>query len=194
MILVDATYKLINLRIPLYLMMCIDGNGQDEIVLMYLTTTETEEAINKMVRAFKNINPQWEHTEVVISDEDFTERAVFQKEFPNAALHICLFHVLRTFRREVTTDKMSIRPGERDHVLEIISNLAYSRSESEYDEYYQALIQSGLKTVITYYNSNWHGIRNQSVACYKEVCFTLGERTNNRLENINGKNKSVCSR
>lgn len=193
-ILVDATYKLINLRMPLYLMMCIDGNGQGEIVLMYLTTTETEEAITKMVRAFKNINPQWEHTKVVISDKDFTERAVFQKEFPNAALHICLFHVLRTFRREVTTDKMSIRPGERDHVLEIISNLAYSRSESEYDEYYQALIQSGLKTVITYYNSNWHGIRNQWVACYKEVCFTLGERTNNRLENINGKIKSVCSR
>lgn len=72
---------------PLYLKMCIDGNGQGEIVLMYLTTTETEEAITKMVRAFKNINPQWEHTEVVISDKDFTERAVFQKEFPNAALH-----------------------------------------------------------------------------------------------------------
>ena len=144
-ILVDATYKLNNLRMPLYLMMCIDGNGQGEIVLMYLTTTETEEAITKMVRAFKNINPQWEHTKVVISDKDFTERAVFQKEFPNAALHICLFHVLRTFRREVTTDKMSIRPGERDHVLEIISNLAYSRLESEYNEYYQALIQSGLK-------------------------------------------------
>ena len=42
-ILVDATYKLNNLRMPLYLMMCIDGNGQGEIVLMYLTTTETEE-------------------------------------------------------------------------------------------------------------------------------------------------------
>ena len=87
-ILVDATYKLINLRMPLYLMMCIDGNGQGEIVLMYLTTTETEEAITKMVRAFKNINPQWEHTKVVISDKDFTERAVFQKEF--LMLH-CIF-------------------------------------------------------------------------------------------------------
>ena len=72
-ILVDATYKLNNLRMPLYLMMCIDGNGQGEIVLMYLTTTETEEAITKMVRALKNINPQWEHTKFVISDKDFTE-------------------------------------------------------------------------------------------------------------------------
>ena len=47
-ILVDTTYKLNNLRIPLYLMMCIDGNGQGEIVLMFLTSMETEEAITKL--------------------------------------------------------------------------------------------------------------------------------------------------
>ena len=46
-ILVDATYKLNNLRIPLYLTMCIDVNGQGEIVLMFLTIMETEEAITK---------------------------------------------------------------------------------------------------------------------------------------------------
>ena len=46
-ILVDATYKLNNLRMPLYLMMCI---GQGEIVLMFFTTMETEEAITKMVK------------------------------------------------------------------------------------------------------------------------------------------------
>lgn len=193
-ILVDATYKLNNLRMPLYLLMCIDGNGQGEIVLMFLTTMETEEAITKMIRTFKLTNPKWEYTKVVMSDKDFNERAVFKKEFPNAALHICLFHVLRSFRREVTTDKLSIRPGERDHVLEIISKLAYSNSESEYDEHYQDLLKSGLKTVISYYNANWHGIREQWVACYKDVCFTLGERTNNRLESINGKIKSVCCR
>ena len=49
-ILVDATYKLNNLRMPLYLMMCIDANGQGEIVLMFLTTMETEEAITKMAK------------------------------------------------------------------------------------------------------------------------------------------------
>ena len=38
-ILVDATYKLTNLRMPVYLM-SIDGNGQGEIVC-FLTTVET---------------------------------------------------------------------------------------------------------------------------------------------------------
>ena len=123
-ILVDATYKLNNLRMPLYLMMCIDGNGQGEIVL-FLTMMKTEEAITKMVQTFKCTNPKWECTKFVMSDKDFNERAVLKKEFPNASLHICLFHVLRSFRREVTTDKLSIHPGKRDHVFEIISKLAY---------------------------------------------------------------------
>ena len=56
-----------------------------------------------------------------MSDKDFNERGVLKKEFPNASIHICLFYVLRRFRRVVTTDKLSIHPGERDHVLETIS-------------------------------------------------------------------------
>ena len=34
-VLVDETYKLTNLRMPVYLMMSIDGNGQGEIVLVF---------------------------------------------------------------------------------------------------------------------------------------------------------------
>jgi len=36
-------------------------------------------------------------------------------------------------------------------------------------------------------------IRNEWVECFKSFSFTLGERTNNKLENINGKIKSICS-
>ena len=78
-ILVDTTYKLNNLRMPVYLMMCIDGNGQDEIVLMFLTTMETKEAITKLVQTFKCTNPKWECTKAMMSDKNFNERAVFKK-------------------------------------------------------------------------------------------------------------------
>ena len=55
-ILVDATYKLNELRIPAYL---IDGNGQSEIVMLFITALETEDAISKMVETFKMCNPNW---------------------------------------------------------------------------------------------------------------------------------------
>ena len=32
LLLINATYKLNDLRMPLYLMMCVDGNGNSEIV------------------------------------------------------------------------------------------------------------------------------------------------------------------
>ena len=93
-LLVDTTYKLIDLRMPVYLMMCIDhdGNGQGEIVLVFITSIETEESITKMVQTFKAVNPQWSETKVVMSDKDFTERTVFRKEFPT---HLPISHPLQ---------------------------------------------------------------------------------------------------
>ena len=186
------TYKLNELRMPLYLMIVVDSNGQSEIVGVFITALETEEAISKMVQAFKDQNPAWPSTKVVMSDKDFVERAVFQKEFPNASLHICLFHTLRSLKREVTCDKLGLRPGERDHALEILTKLAYSSSAEEYIQHYQALQDSGLQSVINYYDTNWHPICHRWVECFKGANFCVGEKTNNRIESINAKVKSVC--
>ena len=193
-VLIDATYKLNELRMPLYLMLIVDGNGQSEIVAAFLTILETREAITAMVQAFKLHNPNWSLTKVVISDKDFTERAVFQAEFPGASLVICLFHTLRSMKREVTCEKLGLRPGDRDHALEILTKLAYSSSADEYNKHYLELQGCGLRSVIAYYNTNWHPIRQQWVECFKGANFTAGERTNNRLESINAKIKSVCSK
>ena len=42
MILVDATYKLLDLRLPAYLLLVIDGNGFSEIVVLFLATEESK--------------------------------------------------------------------------------------------------------------------------------------------------------
>lgn len=190
----DATYKLNELRMPLYLMLVIDSNGQSEIVSVFLTSIETKEAITNMIKVFKSVNPSWCKVGVVVTDKDFTERAVFEEQFPGVRLQICLFHALRSFRREVTADKLGIRPGERDYSLEIITNLAYSRSEEEYEKHYAALLETAPKSVVNYYNANWHAIKHEWVECFKSTCVNFGERTNNRLESINSKVKSVCSK
>ena len=41
---------------------------------------------------------------VKLTDKDMTEREVLAEKIPNAALMICLFHTLRTFHREITTE------------------------------------------------------------------------------------------
>ena len=56
-LMVDSTYKLNDLRMPLYIMLIVDGNGQSEVVSQCLTSLETKEAISKMVQSFKKIIP-----------------------------------------------------------------------------------------------------------------------------------------
>ena len=154
-LLIDGTYKLNELRMPLYLMLIVDGNGQSEIVAAFLTILETREAVTAMVQAFKLHNPNWSLTKVVISDKDFTKQAVFQAEFPGASLVVCLFHTLRIMKREVTCEKL----GLCDHALEILKS--YSSSADEYDQHYLELQGCGLRSVIVYYNTNWHPICQQ---------------------------------
>ena len=40
LVLIDATYKLNNLRMPLYVMMVVDGNGETEVIALWLVVHE----------------------------------------------------------------------------------------------------------------------------------------------------------
>ena len=91
---IDATYKLLELRCPLYIMLVEDGNGQSEVAAAFLLVEENEQSLSCVIENFKQKNPQWEHTRVLMADKDMTEREVLSAKFPNAQLLICLFHTL----------------------------------------------------------------------------------------------------
>ena len=88
---------------------------------------------------------------------------------------------------------MKIRAGERDFALELIQKFCYARDEESYNRFYRILEASDLPSVKAYFDTHWHDIREEWVDGLNYESFTLGERTNNRLESINAKIKSVCS-
>ena len=45
---IDATYKLLELRLPLYIMLIEDGNGESEVAAAFLLLEETEELLSKI--------------------------------------------------------------------------------------------------------------------------------------------------
>ena len=124
LIMFDATYKLNELWTPLYLILIVDGNGKSEIVGLYLTSLETREAISEMVRWFKIHNSPWKSTRVMLTDRDFVEKA---------EPLLCFFHILQSFRREITFEKMGLCSCKRGHVLELCQKPAYSKSEADYN-------------------------------------------------------------
>ena len=71
-----------------------------------------------------------------MADKDINERDVLKSCLPNATVLICLFHTLRSLRREVTCDKMGVSSGQRTLCLELLQKMAYAPSESEYDKIY----------------------------------------------------------
>ena len=89
LIMVDATYKLNELWMPLYLILTVDGNCKSEIVGLYVTSLETRETIFEMVRWFKIHNSPRKSTRVILTDKDFVEKA---------DLLYCFFHTLQSFK------------------------------------------------------------------------------------------------
>lgn len=160
---VDATYKLLDLRLPIYLMLVEDSNGQSEIVSVCILVCEDVEGIQWMFEAFKKHNSNWNNARVVMADKDIKERDTMKKVLPDATVLICLFHTLRTFRSEVTGEKMGITSGERNMCLETIQKMAYASSLEEYDKLYKYLKDNCPKKVVDYFNENWHVIKSEWV-------------------------------
>ena len=192
--LVDATYKLLHLRIPVYLLLVRDGNGLSEIIGLFLVEEESKAVISSIVNNFKEKDKAWSKTAVIMSDKDFTERESFSSCFHEAKLLIYLYHALRSFRREVTCEKMFISSAERNRVLEIIQSIAYANSEEAYKVNLKLLQNTKLHTVVDYFMENWDSIKEQWVMFYKDQSFNLGETTNNRIESTFRHVKNVCTK
>ena len=122
------------------------------------------------------------------------ERQVVKEAFPSASTLICLFHVLRTFKREISCKKLGITPGQRVCSLELLQKMAYASSESEYEAMYSELQDTSPQPVIEYFNSNWHEIHDEWVLHSKAKSGSFLNSTSNRLESTNAKLKQVIKR
>jgi zinc finger SWIM domain-containing protein 3 len=188
---IDATYKLLDLRLPVYLMLVEDSNGLSEIVAVCILVSEDTEGIQWMIEQFKKHNRNWDDIRVIMADKDIKERDTMKKLLPSATVLICLFHTLRTFRREITTEKMGITSGERIMCLEYVQKMAYASSFEEYNSLYEFLKENCPPKVVEYFNENWHELKDEWVLGFKASCGSFLNFTNNRLESINGKLKHV---
>ena len=116
-----------------------------------------------------------------MKDKDMTERSVLAEVFVDATLQLCLFHTLRSFKREFSMEKMGLRAGMRDTVLEILAGTTHANSPTVFDKKYAMLKDLQLQPVVEFFNKNWQGIKHEWATCYKNGHFTLGGLTNNWL-------------
>ena len=162
-IFVDATYKLLELSLPVFLILCEDSNGCSEVVGVCLLVCEDLESMKWMMETFKQHIPRSSDIRIVMSDRDIKERDAFKSCLPNARTLICLFHTLRSFHREVSCEKMEITKCEREFCLELLQKMAYASIDEKYDTLYDDLKKSASQEVLDYFDKNWHPIRDEWV-------------------------------
>lgn len=195
-VLMDATYKLNDRRMPLFLMMVIDGNGESQIVAMFMIRTENYDIVLKMLNKFKTVNEKHKEINTILSDKNFADRRAYKEAFPNAQLQLCIFHVLQNFNRELRTKSMSINYEMKKRVYGIMQRMVYAATEEQYMEAYEELKALKLQKVQEYFDKNWHKIetRSQWAAYFTNSHQNFLTRTTNRLESINQKLKTVVTK
>ena len=186
----DATYKLLELRLLVYLFMIEDSMGEAEVVAVGILVAETEDNIKWMLESLRERNPEFKRG-VIMADKDFNERAIIKEIFPKSTVPICLFHSLRSFKREISDKVLGLAGGTQVVLKELFESMWYAKSEGEYAKHYEHFMNAAPLHVQKYFDKNWQNIRQEWVLTFVFPCGNFLNTTNNRVERFNGKLKSV---
>lgn len=161
LVMFDGTYKLNDRRMPLVIMLVVDGNGESQIAGLCIVRSENVRTFRHFFDAFKNENPRYKDIEVILSDKSFANRIVFKSSFPDAHHQLCVFHVLQIMSREITSKKRRLTGQQREEALRIVKRMVYAKSQADYDESYRQLVGSNSAELTNYFNECWHDIQDQ---------------------------------
>uniref|UniRef100_A0A7M5WSU9 ZSWIM1/3 RNaseH-like domain-containing protein n=2 Tax=Clytia hemisphaerica TaxID=252671 RepID=A0A7M5WSU9_9CNID len=151
---IDATYKLLEIRLPVYIFLVEDSMGLSEVVGVSVLVNEMKETIVWLIDTFKKLNPS--KVRVVMADKDFNERDTISKLWCCPVL-ICLFHSLKAFKRGIADLKIS--KTDSDTAKELFEKMCYSFSMDVYNDTYKDLKALGNTQIWNYFYKNWHPIR-----------------------------------
>lgn len=147
----DATYSLNDRRMPLVILLIIDGNGESQIAGFFLVKSESIASLSQMFDHFKIENPKWDKIEVVITDKAMTNLNVVASRFPQAEHQLCIFHSKQIFLREITTKKRNINENQRSECLNIINKMIFASCQEEYDQQYERLRNTRCQGILFFF-------------------------------------------
>ncbi|XP_037282544.2 zinc finger SWIM domain-containing protein 3-like [Rhipicephalus microplus] len=191
---IDATYKLLEIRTPVYVMHVEDSNGDTETVCVAILVNESAPTIKWMLEKFKELHPSWPKVKCVMADKDLLERDLLKESFPQSKVLICVFHTLKTFRREIACNKMNITAEERDQALALLQKMVLSRSSEKFEELQLEFDNNVCQEIRSYYDKNWRPIKDEWYTGPKFMSENFNNTTNNRIESLNAKLKSVIKK
>ena len=188
-LMIDGTYNVNKSRMPLYSFMIEDGNGHGRTVFYAATTDESAQHLRAIVQAFKNSNPCYGNTKVIVIDKDFTEIAVLKDEIPTATILFCQFHVIKCFYKAVSDAE--VPKEQRDSLRKVLHDIVYSESMDDYEDYLAEIVCLGNPSFEKYFFDNWNSCLEMWASFQRDSSVHFGNTTNNRLECSHSKLKDL---
>ena len=108
-----------------------DGYGHGRVVYYAATIEEDTLRLRKMMQCFKESNPKFTSTLVVVIDKDFAEWKMLREEFPNSVVLFCQWHVLKVLFKQLAD--AGVEKGRRDVARNAIRSLMHGKDKEEYD-------------------------------------------------------------
>ena len=189
---VDGTYKVNMEGYPLYPFLVQDGNGKGRPVAFAFVRNETYETLSAAFTCFKKRNPCISNTKIIFVDKDFTEIKLVKELWPQSLYLLCTWHVLKYLRKQVISMEKTTKETKQE-VISIIYKIIHAKTEAAYNTEYEILMKTAPNSFSNYFTTNWHHCRETWAHYFRQSLPTLGNNTNNRIENLNGRLKTFLS-
>ncbi|KAL3889975.1 hypothetical protein ACJMK2_002287 [Sinanodonta woodiana] len=187
-LMVDGTYRVNKLRMPLYLLIVEDGYGQGRIVGFSLVANEKRETLKNLIGEFGQIH-NLEKVKTVVVDKDQNEIAAVQKFMPEISIQLCKFHIMQAFARKLK--KCAVTQEVQGTITQLVRQMVYAKSKTAYDNSFGQLHNVAPQQFVDYYHKNWLESAPMWCAYQTNMHINLGNTTNNRMESMNQKIKDV---
>jgi len=184
-IMIDGTYKVNQLRMPLYTLAIVDSEGHGQPVAHALLASEDQQHIELFLRDVQ----QWSNAMEVatfICDKDFAEINAISTVLPQAKIFLCHFHIIKSFTDE--TKRLSVQ--DATSLLTLSQKLLRCGSEESFDSTLDSIINL-FPTFYAYLEQNWLQHRPLFAGYERRGILHLDNHTNNRLERYHHTLKTV---
>ena len=187
---VGSTYKLNIERFPLLMFLVEDGVGCGVPVLFAFVQCETGNILTSVLTWFCEQNDIL-ITNVIVVNKDIKLLNVLKDFFQQSNVLLRFFHVLRYIRKVIVV--LKALSSVKCDSLQLVSKMEYAYSQSDYDDAYNNPMSNDEfpDSFKTYFTDNWHSCKEQLSMIYRKDLLTLGNNTNNRIENFNRQLKKI---
>jgi hypothetical protein len=150
-LLMDATYCVNNRRMPLIIFMVMDGHGNGCVVAFCFVSDERQETVEAAVKIFvENNSGALSKTVTAVVDKDYSEISAIEKLLPNVHVHLCRFHVQKTFK------SMTVNEPRKSEIRRILNDMVYCSSLNAYDKLLEELFSLASASFRDYFEKNWN--------------------------------------